>query len=466
MVQLVCLSRLLLRRKFLCRNVYVYQVKPARGFSLKLQSALKHGRCGLSHLVPKLPVRSTPGPLCTLTIRSPLTSGSVTLGGMQQARLFGSIFQEKLCPEIVEQFTNCSVQLAGPHQLQPKPDVNDLQFGKQFTDHMLKTFYYETLGGWQQPQIVPMENLVLHPAAKALHYAVQVFEGMKAYRGVDGKIRMFRPDKNMERMNLSASRSGLPNFDGPGFVKCLCRLISIDQEWVPHSESSSLYIRPSLIGIDPTLGVAVSDSAMLFTILSPVGSYFTAGTKAVSLLADPQYTRAWPGGCGDKKMGSNYGPTIRVQQEAALQGLQQVLWLYGEEDFLTEAGTMNIFMYHINDDGEQELVTPPLDGLILPGITRDSILQLARGWRKFKLTERRMTMAEIVQLSSENRLLELFGAGTACIVSPIASITYKGTIIKIPTLDWDSNPVYNQFLQTLTAIQYGHIKHPWAVPID
>ncbi|PSN40393.1 Branched-chain-amino-acid aminotransferase [Blattella germanica] len=217
-------------------------------------------------------------------------------------------------------FSDLSVHLASPEQLRPKPEVTALQFGKHFTDHMLKILYYESLGGWQRPEIVPFENIVLHPAAKVLHYATELFEGMKAYRGVDGKIRIFRPEMNMERMNRSAVRAGLPTFDGESLIKCLCRLVSIDQEWVPHSESSSLYIRPTLIGIDPSLGVAACDSAMLYAILCPVGSYFSGtGENPVSLLADPRFTRAWPGGCGDKKMGSNYGPTIRVQGFVPLQ---------------------------------------------------------------------------------------------------------------------------------------------------
>lgn len=228
---------------------------------------------------------------------------------------------------------------------------------------------------------------------------------MKAYRGVDGKIRLFRPDMNMNRMNLTAYRSGLPTFDGAELIKCLGRLISVDQEWVPHTEGASLYIRPTLIGIDPTLGVASSDSALLYTILTPVGSYYDPGTSgAVSLLADPRYTRAWPGGVGDRKMGSNYGPTIHVQRAAASKGLQAVLWLYGEDHQLTEVGTMNIFMFYINDQGEKELVTPPLNGLILPGITRDSVLALARQWGKFKVSEETFTMDKVTKLLKEDRV--------------------------------------------------------------
>lgn len=358
------------------------------------------------------------------------------------------------------------VRLAAPTQLQPKPEVDDLVFGKFFTDHMLKILWHRSLGGWQKPEITPMENLVIHPAAKVLHYAVELFEGMKAYRGEDGRIRVFRPNMNMQRMNITAFRTGLPTFQASDLIQCMNRLISIDQEWVPHTYGASLYIRPTLIGIDPTLGVAASDSALLYAILCPVGDYFKADTDgAISLLADPRYTRAWPGGVGDRKMGSNYAPTIHVQREAASKGLQQVLWLYGEDHQLTEVGTMNIFMFRVNEKGEKELVTPPLDGLILPGITRDSILRLARQWNAFSVKEEKFTMTEILQLVKEERLLELFGCGTACVVSPVNRIQYMGEDIMIPTMK-QHNPIFQQLKTELTDIQYGRKSHPWAVVID
>ncbi|KNC23357.1 hypothetical protein FF38_13547 [Lucilia cuprina] len=371
--------------------------------------------------------------------------------------------------DVGQQFcaSQLSVRLATPQQLQPKPDCDEeLIFGKLFTDHMLKIYYHKNLGGWQKPQITPLENLVMHPAAKVLHYAVELFEGMKAYRGVDGKIRIFRPNMNMNRMNVAAKRSGLPTFEGEEFIKCLSRLISIDSEWVPHTEAASLYIRPTLIGIDPTLGVASSDSALLYCILSPVGCYFKSDeTGAVSLLADPRYTRAWPGGVGNRKMGSNYAPTINVQKEASAKGLQQVLWLYGEDHQLTEVGTMNIFMFYINDQGEKELITPPLNGLILPGITRDSILTLTRQWGKFKVTEATFTMPRVCELLQQGRLLELFGTGTACVVSPINRISYLDQNLYIPTMEQEK-PVHEMIRKTLTDIQYGKVDHPWSVVID
>lgn len=369
-------------------------------------------------------------------------------------------------PERSFKYADLSVRLAAPHQLQPKPNVSQLSFGKYFTDHMLKIYFYETLGGWQAPEITPFENLVLHPAAKVLHYAIELFEGMKAYRGVDGKIRLFRPEMNMERMNNSAIRSGLPTFNGNELIQCFNRLISIDQEWVPHSTAASLYIRPTLIGIDPTLGVMPPDSALLYVILTPVGPYFKSSEVGVSLFADTQCIRAWPGGCGDRKVGSNYGPTIETVKKALQKGYHQVLWLYGEHHEITEVGAMNVFMVYLNDDGERELVTPPLNGLILPGVVRNSILALSREWGQYKVSERTISMKEICRLFSENRLLEMFGSGTACIISPISNIGFMNRDFRIPTME-QSDPIYKKLLKHLTDIQYGYIPdHPWTVTID
>ncbi|XP_065169337.1 branched-chain-amino-acid aminotransferase, cytosolic [Atheta coriaria] len=380
-------------------------------------------------------------------------------------QLIGNEDVREFDPEYSFRASDAKITHAEPHQLRVKPNVDSLKFGQVFTDHMLKIFYHKKLGGWQIPEIIPFENISLHPAAKVLHYAIELFEGLKAYRGVDGRIRIFRPDLNMQRMNLSAKESGLPTFDGLELIRCLNKLISIDQEWVPHCEASSLYVRPTLIGIDGTLGVSQSESALLFTVLCPVGAYFAGGNEAVSLFADPTYTRAWPGGCGDRKMGSNYGPTIRVQNQAVLRGKQQVLWLYGDDHQVTEVGTMNIFVFYVNKNGKKVLATPPLNGLILPGVTRFSILQLAREWNDFEVEERVITMSDIVTMQKEERLLEMFGSGTACVVSPVKSVEYMGEEIPVPTMDHQS-PLFRRISDTLSGIQYGKIKHPWAQTID
>ncbi|XP_063495683.1 branched-chain-amino-acid aminotransferase, cytosolic isoform X14 [Symphalangus syndactylus] len=264
--------------------------------------------------------------------------------------------------------------------LKEKPDPNNLVFGTVFTDHML-TVEWSSEFGWEKPHIKPFQNLSLHPGSSALHYAVELLEGLKAFRGVDNKIRLFRPNLNMDRMHRSAVRATLPVFDKEELLECIQQLVKLDQEWVPYSTSASLYIRPTFIGTEPSLGVKKPTKALLFVLLSPVGPYFSSGTfNPVSLWANPKYVRAWKGGTGDCKMGGNYGSSLFAQCEAVDNGCQQVLWLYGEDHQITEVGTMNLFLYWINEDGEEELATPPLDGIILPGVTRQCILDLAHQW--------------------------------------------------------------------------------------
>ncbi|KAM4704079.1 branched-chain-amino-acid aminotransferase, cytosolic-like [Rhinophrynus dorsalis] len=345
-------------------------------------------------------------------------------------------------------------------QPKEKPDESNLLFGKNFSDHML-TVEWTNEKGWGKPHIKPFQNLSLHPASSALHYSVELFEGMKAYRGVDNHIRLFRPMLNMERMHRTALRACLPSFDKAELLECIRKLIEIDQDWVPRSTSASLYIRPTFIGTEPSLGVSKSNHAMLFVIIGPVGPYFaTGGFNPVSLLADPQYVRAFIGGVGNCKLGGNYGPTIYVQHEATKEGCQQVLWLYGDDHQVTEAGTMNFFMYWINEQGEKELLTPPLDGLILPGVTRQSLLDLSRQWGEFKVSEQKVTMAEVIKGLQENRVKEVFGAGTACVVCPVNRILYQGTNYHIPTME-NGPDLAKRFLKELTDIQYGRTPSDW-----
>merc|ERR1712131_14781 len=344
--------------------------------------------------------------------------------------------------------------------LKPKPDPSTLLFGKQFSDHML-TIYWSEKEGWDGPQIKPFQNLSLHPATSALHYSIELFEGMKAFRGVDNHIRLFRPMHNMERMHRSAERSCLPLFDKAELLGCIKKLVEVDQEWVPYSLDASLYIRPTFIGIEPSLGVSRAGQALLFVIVGPVGPYFTTGSfNPVSLLADPGFVRAWRGGVGAYKMGGNYGPTIAVQNVAVKQGCQQVLWLYGEEEEITEVGTMNLFIYWMNEAGERELLTPPLDGIILPGVTRQSLLDLSRSWNEFKVTERTMGMKELLGALDAGRVLEVFGVGTACVVCPVGSLLYKGKTYQIPTMK--NLDLAKRFYTELTDMQYGRTKSEWA----
>lgn len=345
-----------------------------------------------------------------------------------------------------------------------KPNLPDdpakLLFGQKFTDHMF-TAEWTKDAGWGKPKVGPFKNLELHPAAKVLHYSIELFEGMKAYYGVDGKVRLFRPDLNALRMFKSANRSGLPSFDQQEFIKCLKKFVTIEKDWIPKSTAASLYLRPTFIGTEGSLGVSTSNRALFYIIASPAGPYFPTGFKPVSLFADPKYVRAFPGGVGAYKVGSNYGPTVYVSMEAQKRGCQQVLWLLGKENLLTEAGTMNMFVV-LKHDNNIELVTPPLDGTILEGVTRQSILDLARRDGKLKVSERNITMQETLLALEKNRLLEMFGAGTAAVTCPIERIVFNNKNYPIPTMQ-NGAPHMNYFLNELNSIYYGKKKHEWGV---
>ncbi|XP_066561450.1 branched-chain-amino-acid aminotransferase, cytosolic [Amia ocellicauda] len=345
--------------------------------------------------------------------------------------------------------------------LMEKPIPSSLVFGTVFTDHML-TIEWTCREGWHKPCIGPFKNLSLHPASSTLHYAVELFEGLKAYRGTDGQIRLFRPMLNMERMLRSACRASLPNFDKKELLDCIRKLVEIEQEWVPYSDTASLYIRPTFIGTEPSLGVKKPSQALLYVILSPVGSYFSTGSfNPVSLWADTKYIRAWKGGTGDCKLGGNYGASIYAQDEAMKAGCQQVLWLYGENHQITEVGTMNLFLYWTNENGEEELATPPLDGVILPGVTRQSIIELSKKWGEFKVSERYLTMEDLSTALNEERVKEMFGSGTACIVVPVGRILYKEENLHIPTME-NGPKLTTRILKQLTDIQYGRVQSDWA----
>lgn len=350
------------------------------------------------------------------------------------------------------------------------PPPNELVFGKTFTNHML-TVPWNTESGWGTPKIEAYHPLTLDPSAVVFHYAPCLFEGLKAYRDPEGEIRLFRPDKNMERMNNSAHRLALPQFDGNELIKMLKKLLEVDQEWVPAEPGYSLYIRPTLIGTQASLGIAPSSDALLFVIMSPVGPYFSSVVKPVALEADPSRVRAWPGGSGDSKLGANYGPCVRAQIDSATKGYQQNLWLYGDEHWLTEVGTMNLFLVLRTDDG-LEVVTPPLNGMILPGVTRDSLLGLLRDHAsgknklplpdKIRVSEREINMAELIAAADSNRLVEAFGAGTAAVVSPVDRIGYLGRDIHVPVTSSGFGQVAEVLLNKLKSIQWGHEEHPWS----
>ncbi|KEY69149.1 hypothetical protein S7711_04932 [Stachybotrys chartarum IBT 7711] len=345
-----------------------------------------------------------------------------------------------------------------------KPE--DLIFGNQFTDHMLSIEWNKETG-WQEPRITPYQNLSLDPATCVFHYAFECFEGMKAYKDKDGNVRLFRPEKNMARFNKSAARIALPTFEPASLIELIAKFAKLDSRFIPDHRGYSLYLRPTMIGTQKTLGVGTPGSALLYVIASPVGPYYPTGFKAVSLEATDYAVRAWPGGVGDKKLGANYAPCIVPQQQAASRGYQQNLWLFGEEEYVTEVGTMNMFVALKNKEtGQKELITAPLDGTILEGVTRDSVLHLARerlvpeGW---KVSERKYTMKELAEASQEGRLIEAFGAGTAAIVSPVRKIAWKGQHVDCGLTEAEeSGEIALKMKGWMEDIQYGDEEHEWS----
>ncbi|KAI9727530.1 MAG: hypothetical protein M1828_006472 [Chrysothrix sp. TS-e1954] len=358
---------------------------------------------------------------------------------------------------------------ANPKDLVPP---EELVFGRTFTDHML-SIEWTSNQGWFPPRITPYQNLSLDPATCVFHYAFTCFEGMKAYKDASGTIRLFRPDKNMARINKSAASIALPTFNGDKFVDLVAQMIRLDERFIPNAKGFSLYLRPTLIGTQRTLGVGPPGSALLYLIASPVGPYFPSGLKAVSLSADSTAVRAWPGGVGDKKLGANYAPCIVPQMQAATSGFHQNLWLFRDpadgEDYVTEVGTMNLFVAMRTRDGGRELVTAPLDGTILEGVTRDSILALARerlqpeGWT---ISERKYTMKDVNAAADEGRLLEVFGAGTAAVVSPVRNISWNGKLIDCGLQKGEeAGDLAKRLKAWIEGIQYGEEDHPWSVKL-
>ncbi|KAK4636211.1 Branched-chain-amino-acid aminotransferase, cytosolic [Fulvia fulva] len=367
-------------------------------------------------------------------------------------------------------------QLSITKTASPKPITpnEELVFGRAFTDHMMSLEWTAT-DGWLPPRITPYQNLSLDPATCVLHYAFEAFEGMKAYKDKEGNVRLFRPDKNMARMNKSVSRIALPTFDGEAVIDLIKRFAKMEERFIPSKRGFSLYLRPNMIGTQRTLGVGPPGSAMLYVIASPVGPYYPTGFKAVSLEATDYAVRAWPGGVGASKLGANYAPCIVPQMQAASRGFHQNLWLFKEldpatgieEDYVTEVGTMNLFAAIVNTEGQKELMTAPLDGTILEGVVRDSVLALARerlapqGW---KVSERRFAMRELVDAANEGRMIEVFGSGTAATVSPVRAISYKGKLVDCGIPEGEEvGPVCLQMKDWIEGIQYGEEEHPWSV---
>lgn len=333
---------------------------------------------------------------------------------------------------------------------QRKPLIEDeasLVFGHTFTDRMF-VMEYDRGQGWHSARIAPYGPFVLDPAALVLHYAQEIFEGLKAFRRPDGGIALFRPRDNIARFNRSAQRLCMPSVDEDFFLHALKELVRLEADWVPHSEGTSLYIRPTMIATQAVLGVKPSDKYLCYIILSPVGPYYKGGFKPVRIWISDEYVRSAPGGTGEAKTGGNYAASLLAAREAAERGFDQVLWLDAvKRQYVEEVGSMNIcFIY----DGK--LVTSPLKGTILDGITRRSILTLA-GEMGLEVEERAMSIDEILEGAKDGRLSEAFGTGTAAVVSPVGQFTYRDRTVTLS--DNQIGKFTLQFFEALTGIQYG-----------
>lgn len=329
-------------------------------------------------------------------------------------------------------------------------DETKLGFGKIFSNHMF-VMNYTGENGWHNPRIVPYAPLQLYPSAMCLHYGQTTFEGMKAYRNDKDEILLFRPEENFKRLNISNDRLCIPALDEEFCIKALKKLIEIDKELVPNSKGASLYIRPFIIATEPHLGANASDEYMFIIITSPSGSYYSSGLNPVKIYVEDNYVRAVRGGMGIAKTGGNYAVSLKSQVNAHLQNYSQVLWLDGiERKYIEEVGAMNIFF--VIDD---EVVTPELSGSILSGITRKSIIELLKKEGK-KVSERRIAIEEIVQAYDKGQLKEIFGTGTAAVISPVGELKYQD---KVMTINDNKIGQVSQYLyDTLTGIQWGKIK--------
>lgn len=335
--------------------------------------------------------------------------------------------------------------------LKHKPDdESKLGFGTIFTDHMF-IMNYDEGEGWHDPRIVPYGPISLEPSAMCLHYGQEVFEGMKAYRTKDGDIRLFRPEKNMARLNSSNDRLCIPRIDEQFAVEAIKKLVEIEKEWVPHKEGTSLYIRPFIFAVDPHVGVHPAKHLLFMVILSPVGAYYEQGINPVDIYVEDKYVRAVRGGMGFVKTAGNYAASLKAQEEAEKQNYTQVLWLDGvERKYIEEVGTMNVFFVI---DGE--IITPSLDGSTLPGITRMSSIELLRSWG-YKVTERKLSIQEVYEAATAGKLNEAFGTGTAAVISPIGSLKWEDKVM--PINGGKIGEISQKLYDNLTGIQFGTVE--------
>ncbi|WP_409288238.1 branched-chain amino acid aminotransferase [Peribacillus sp. SCS-37] len=343
-----------------------------------------------------------------------------------------------------------SIQLSSSRK--EKPEADQLQFGRVFTDHMF-TMDYSDDKGWHDPKIIPYQPLVLEPASMVFHYGQSVFEGLKAYSS-QGKVLLFRPEKNFQRFNVSNERLCIPDIDEEFVLDALEELISIDSDWVPDAEGTSLYIRPFIISTEPFLGVAPSRHFKFLIILSPVGSYYTEGIKPIKISVESNYVRAVKGGTGTAKTGGNYAASLKAQESANSRGCAQVLWLDGvEKKYIEEVGSMNVF-FKIGDT----VVTPELNGSILDGVTRNSVIQLLQHW-DIPVVERKVSMEELYEAYKDGTLEEAWGTGTAAVISPVGEFVWGEESLSIN--NGETGPLSKRVYDTLTGIQTGTVEDPF-----
>ncbi len=353
------------------------------------------------------------------------------------------------------------VRMVEEGKRKPVPeDDSRLGFGRIFCDHMFLMDYTPDKG-WHDARIEPYHELRLDPACMVLHYGQEAFEGLKAYRGKDGGIYLFRHKDNLLRLNRSCERLVMPTLPVDFVSDALVKLTLLERDWIPRSQGCSLYIRPNIIATDPFLGVRPSSEYLFYIIVGPVGAYFPEGFNPVSIYVSDKYVRAVRGGVGEAKTCGNYAASLLAQKEAKDKGYTQVLWLDGvERKYVEEVGTMNIF-FNFGD----EVVTSPLTGSILPGITRDSVIELLKKWG-VKITERLFTIDEVIAGLADGTVTEVFGSGTAAIISPVKAISYQGREHQVA--DGTTGALSQKLYDTILALQYGEQEDPfgWVERID
>ncbi len=338
-------------------------------------------------------------------------------------------------------------------------DESKLGFGKIFTDHMY-VMEYNKEKGWHDPKIMPYQEISLEPSAMVFHYGQEMFEGMKAYRTEDNRILLFRPNKNIERANNSNRRLCIPEIPEDDFLNAIKTLVAVDADWIPTRPGTSLYIRPFVIATDPFLGVRPSDTYKFIVILSPVGAYYESGLDPVKIWIEDDYVRAVRGGIGEAKTGGNYVASLAAQMKAHDEGYSQVLWLDGvERKYIEEVGAMNIF-FKINGT----VVTPMLNGSILPGVTRASCIDLCKRWG-LPVEERRISVDELVEAARTGALEECWGSGTAAVISPVGHLRFENEVMQIA--DGGIGGISQKLYDTVTGIQTGKIEDTlgWTVEV-